>query len=373
MARNAADLKQIVSGSADGEVRLWNLATRKCTWKTQAHPGAFVKGVGFIPNRSGHFLTAADDKLVKLWNVEDHSKPTNIFQGTDSFTGLDMHRQGNLFATSSTSGCVDVWDLARAEPVQTFSWGADTVSTVRWNQAETSIVASAASDRSVMFHDMRMKNSLAKLVLAMNSNSIAWNPMEAFYFAVANEDHQAYVFDMRYLDKAVNVLRGHVGAVLDVDYAPTGQELVTASYDKTMRIYDVRAGSSRDIYHTRRMQRLFCARFSGDANYVLTGSDDGNVRIWKAQASAKLGVVAPRQKAALEYADALKQRYKELPEVKRVLQHRIIPKQIKSASRITQIQRDSIKRKEENRRKHSKPGTIQASNIRKDIVVTVKK
>jgi WD40 repeat protein len=36
---------------------------------------------------------------------------------------------------------------------------------------------------------------------------------------------------------------------------------------------------------------VFCAKFSGDATYVLTGSDDTNIRIWKAKASEQLGVV----------------------------------------------------------------------------------
>jgi WD repeat and SOF domain-containing protein 1 len=372
LAKHMSDVKLVASGSADGEVRVWNLASRQCVWKaSDAHPKAFVKGLGFVPgSREGHFLSAADDRLVKLWSTSA-AKPLSVFQGSAPFTGLDMHRQGSLFATSGAA--VEVWDTQRAEPVQSFSWGADTVTCVKWNQAETSVVASCATDRSVVFHDMRTKTSLAKLILSMSSNALSWNPMEAFYFAVANEDHQAYVFDMRYLDRAVNVLRGHVGAVLDVDYAPTGQELVTASYDKSLRIFDVRSGSSRDIYHTKRMQRLFCTKFSQDSGYLLSGSDDGNIRIWKAAASAKLGPLAPRQKAQLEYAEALKERYKELPEVKRVLKHRIVPKAIKSAARVTQIQRDSIRRKEENRERHSKPGSVQKSNVRTDIVVAVKK
>jgi len=42
---------------------------------------------------------------------------------------------------------------------------------------------------------------------------------------------------------------------MDVDYSPTGQEIVTGAYDRSIRIYRASDGHSRDIYHTRRMQR----------------------------------------------------------------------------------------------------------------------
>ena len=34
----------------------------------------------------------------------------------------------------------------------------------------------------------------------------------------------------------------------------------------------------REVYHTRRMQRVFCVRFSADSTYVLSGSDETNIR-----------------------------------------------------------------------------------------------
>lgn len=55
----------------------------------------------------------------------------------------------------------------------------------------------------------------------MKTNGIAWNPMEAFNFTLANEDHNLYTFDMRKLDFARNVHTDHVSAVLAVDYSPT--------------------------------------------------------------------------------------------------------------------------------------------------------
>lgn len=55
---------------------------------------------------------------------------------------------------------------------------------------------------------------------------------------------------------------------------------------------------------------MFSTAFTADARFVLSGSDDGNVRIWKAKASDKLGVINARERAAMEYRDTLKERWK---------------------------------------------------------------
>ena len=69
--------------------------------------------------------------------------------------------------------------------------------------------------------------------------------MEAFHFTVANEDHNCYTFDMRRLDSALTIHKDHVSAVMDVCYAPTGREFVSASYDRTIRIFPFDAHTSR--------------------------------------------------------------------------------------------------------------------------------
>ena len=68
---------------------------------------------------------------------------------------------------------------------------------------------------------------------------------------------------------------------MDVDYSPTGREFVAGGYDRSVRIFPYNGGHSREVYHTKRMQRVFATRFSGDGTYVFSGSDDMNVRVWK--------------------------------------------------------------------------------------------
>jgi WD repeat and SOF domain-containing protein 1 len=51
------------------------------------------------------------------------------------------------------------------------------------------------------------------------------------------------------------VHKDFVSAVMDVDYSPTGREFVAGSYDRSVRIFAYNGGRSREVYHTKRMQR----------------------------------------------------------------------------------------------------------------------
>merc|ERR1712014_83389 len=131
-----------------------------------------------------------------------------------------------------------------------------------------------------------------------------------------------------------------------------GKEIVTGSYDKTVRIWNINKGRSREVYHTRRMQRLSSVRFSWDATYVLSGSSDCNLRVWKAKASEKLGMVNPREKRKLEYMDKLKRKFAHVPEIRKIARHRHIPKWLKNKRSVVDIQRKGELKRESNRRKH---------------------
>lgn len=82
---------------------------------------------------------------------------------------------------------------------------------------------------------------------------------------------------------------------MDVDYAPSGHEFVAGGYDRTLRLFESGASGSRDVYFTPRMSRLACVRFSRDATYVFSASEDMNVRMWKVRLSAMIGLLKTAQ------------------------------------------------------------------------------
>lgn len=358
IAKDPNSLERFASGSGDGVVKVWDLGNREEIWQTQAHDN-IVKGMTWT--RTKQLLTCAADKTVKLYepyNSTSNAAPTATWFGSGAFTSISHHRNMPSFVASS--GVLSIYDSNRpsSAPSQTLHWPTtvDTITSCAFNQSETSIIVSAGTDRSVILYDLRTSTPLHRTVLTLATNSLVWNPVEPFNFAAANEDHNIYLFDMRNMKRSLNVLRDHVAAVMSVDFSPTGEELVSASYDRTVRLWHRERGHSRDVYHTKRMQRVFACAWTPDNAFVLSGSDDGNVRLWRARASQRQGVKTARQRQQLEYDEELKKRWGHMQEIKRISRHRHVPKGVKKAGEIKKEELLALKRREENERKHSKKG-----------------
>ena len=368
LAKNYHSTNQFASGSGDGVIKYWNLTSREETASFRAHYGMCT---GLVITPKNQMLSCGDDKLIKLWSVNSEDFDKNVqddeiythkdqglvktFIGEHAFKGIDHHREDAMFVTGGAQ--IQLWDMNRSKYISNLSWGADNVNTVKFNQTETNIIASTGSDNAIVLYDIRTNVPVQRAVTNFRNNCISWNPLEAFNFVTGNEDHNAYLWDMRNMKKSINIYKDHVAAIMDVDFSPTGEEIVTGSYDKTIRIFNARAGHSRDIYHTKRMQHVFCTKFSTDARYILSGSDDTNVRIWRSKASDRSNIKSMKQRNKLEYDDKLKERFQYMPEIKRIARHRHVPKVVKKAQEIKRIEIESLKRREENERRHTKKGT----------------
>ena len=371
LAKDPKALDRFASGSGDGVVKVWDLPSRDEVWQAKAHDN-LIKGMCWTNDQK--LLSCGSDKNVNLfdpYNTPSNSAPVASWLGQNAYTSITRHRTEPVFAVSSS--VISIYDINRpsSTPSQTLYWptSIDTINAISLNQTETSILASTATDRSLVLYDLRTASPLHRSILTLASNALSWNPMEAFNLAVANEDHNIYIFDTRNLSRALNILKDHVAAVMDVAFSPTGEELVSASYDRSIRLWRRNEGHSRDIYHTKRMQRVFSCTFTPDNAYVLSGSDDGNIRLWRSNASSRSHIKSAAERQKLEYDAALKERYKHMPEIRRIGRHRHVPKQVKKAGEIKREELKGLKRREENERKHSKKGKKPRRSEREKMVL----
>lgn len=80
-----------------------------------------------------------------------------------------------------------------------------------------------------------------------------------------------------------------------------------------------------------------------------------------------------RERTHRDYEQSLVERYSHLPEIRRIKKQRHIPKNIKKASEIKRVEEGSIKRKDDNRRRHEKNTVEKKKDERSRNVVGISK
>ncbi|KZO94605.1 WD40 repeat-like protein [Calocera viscosa TUFC12733] len=387
LARDPGRLGVVGSGSGDGEIILHHLPTRTNVRKIKAHDG-IVSGLTFT--RSRHILSCSVDRSIKLWeadaetdtvveedidpdragpSVQKGGAPVRTFMGKMAFNSVDHHRSEAKFA--SASNMVQLWDETKTEPIlnMQFGNGAETVLTVRFNQSETSVLASTGTDRTMCLYDVRTGKAERRVVMALRANALSWHPTQPTVMLLASEDHNLYTFDVRNLGSPTQIYKDHVAAVMACDWSPTGEGFVSGSWDRTLRLWKEGDGRSVDVYHGKRMQRVFATQYTADARFILSGSDDGIVRLWKSRASDKLGVLDGRERASREYRDKLREKWRHAPEVRKVERQRYLPKAIYSAGKLKRTMEGAGKAREENRRRHTREGEGKPKAERRKVVL----
>lgn len=123
--------------------------------------------------------------------------------------------------------------------------------------------------------------------------NLAMSPDERYIFASIDDprglNFSLYLFDAQ-SGEMVREFAGHTGLVNIVDYSANGTQGVSASYDSTIRIWNIATGET--VHELTGHQEIVgCARFSPDGLSVVSSSIDGTARVWNAQTGESVHIL----------------------------------------------------------------------------------
>lgn len=298
------------SSSYDNKLVIWELFSKKIILEKQY--SSIINGIALGDNSD---IFVSQNKSVIL---NDYMSEYNVDTAVSS---LDMYRD---LCVGHSDG-IAIFDINRLTPKTCYTL--DNVSAVKYNRSFNYIMG-AITNLNIKLYDNRTCGDFLTLNIS-NANSLDFNIQQGYLFSTGNEDGNAYLYDIRNSEKPIETFRGHTNAVVSVAFNPDGKEIVTGSFDKTIRIFRTNERKPRDCYYNDRMQIVHSAVYSNDGEFIISGSDDGSLRLWKAQASKKVNPTTRVEKEALQYSNALKDKFKNVGEISRISNHRFLNKEIK--------------------------------------------
>jgi hypothetical protein len=121
---------------------------------------------------------------------------------------------------------------------------------------------------------------------AVNSGAFSPNGTRV---VTASDDKTARLWDA-VTGKEIAILRGHDNSVNSATFSPDGARVVTASDDKTARLWDAVTGKEIAILRGHD-NSVNSATFSPDGARVVTASDDKTARLWDAATGKLIAVL----------------------------------------------------------------------------------
>jgi WD40 repeat protein len=95
----------------------------------------------------------------------------------------------------------------------------------------------------------------------------------------ASWDKTARVWDLQ--GKLLATISGHLDRVYSANFSPDGRKIVTASWDKTARVWDLQGKLLATI--SGHSDTVYSANFSHDGSKIVTASWDKTARVWDLQ------------------------------------------------------------------------------------------
>ena len=307
------DGKTVLTGSSDGTARLWEVGTGKQLGPALQHQN-YVWAVAFSPDGKT-VLTGSHDKTARLWEV-----------ATGKQLGPALHHQGNVghvafspdgrtVLTRTDDNTVRLWGVATGKQLGSdlqhqnqisavaFSPDGKTVLTGSFdNTARLWEVATGKQIGPALQHQGTVKavgpSWLEGLLDRDGVNAVAFSP-DGKTVLTGSWDKTARLWEVA-TGKQLGPNLQHQHAVSAVAFSPDGKTVLTGSYDKTARLWEAATGKQLGpaLQHQVPMLAEMGVRavaFSPDGKAVLTGSNDKTARLWEVATGTKLGPALQHQ------------------------------------------------------------------------------
>jgi WD40 repeat protein/transcriptional regulator with XRE-family HTH domain len=268
------DGHSLVSAGNDETIRLWDVNTGQCFKTLQGHNGR-VKSVVFSPD--GHSLVSAgNDETIRLWDVNTGQCFKTLQGHTSPIYSVAFSPESGMLATGGEDRVVRLWDVNTGQCRNSLLGHSAEVLSVAFSSKN--IVASGSADQTIRlwnandgqcFHILQGHSSWVR--------SVTFS-YDGFTLVSSSDDGELRLWRIS-TGECLRAWNGHFGLIRSVDLDPKGHILVTGGDDQAVCLWNADTGQCLKKLqgHSNEIRSV---AFSSDGYTLASGGDDRIVRIW---------------------------------------------------------------------------------------------
>ncbi|KAJ6586709.1 quinon protein alcohol dehydrogenase-like superfamily [Mycena sp. CBHHK59/15] len=278
------DGTQIVSGSADNTMRVWDAQTGHTVAGPFEGHSDWVRSVAFSPDGT-QIVSGSFDNTVRVWDAQTGHTVAGPFEGhSDRVRSVAFSPDGTQIVSGSADNTVRVWDAQTGHTVAgPFEGHSNLVYSVAFSPDGTQIVSGSA-DNTVRVWDAQTGHTVAGPFEGHSDSvySVAFSP-DGTQIVSGSADHTVRVWDAQTGHTVAGPFEGHSDWVNSVAFSPDGTQIVSGSADNTVRVWDAQTGHTVAGPFEGHSDWVRSVAFSPDGTQIVSGSADNTVRVWDAQ------------------------------------------------------------------------------------------
>ena len=216
----------------DAQIKLWNILEEKCVFTIIDHAEPVWK-IKF--HFCGDFmLSCCLDNTIRLFDLHNYKARMSYRAHLDSVNSINFVPFTNNFVSGSADKTVSLWDMRTNICAQTY-YGHNNAINCCAVENSGNILASCDADGIVKFWDVRTVREIVSIDECKQAANCLCFDKTGDQLAVGYDDSNIRLFKTG--QKYETMFKGHDDAVLDLMYDPNNVLLISASADRTFKIW----------------------------------------------------------------------------------------------------------------------------------------
>ena len=300
VAALGSDGQRAISGSADGTLKVWNLASGQEEYTLQGHRG-WVNAVAALGPDGQRAISGSDDGTLKVWDLATGREEHTLQGHSDGITAVAaLGPDGRRAISGSDDGTLKVWDLVSKQKEQTLQGHSGPVLAVAALGPDGRRAISGSADGTLKVWDLLSKQK--EQTLQGHSgwvNTVAVLGPDGRRAVSGSRDRTLKVWDLATRREKCTLV-GHGGSVYAVAaLGPDGRRAISGSADGTLKVWDLATGWEMASLAVE--AAVLCVAAGSDGT-IVAGDSVGNVYCleWHEMGVGRAQPGFPRQRLGQE-------------------------------------------------------------------------